>query len=145
MFNQIRSVLLLSTTSKAFQFNSQRFSSTIVLEPRVAPSQSILRNERGERIFSREEVQSHCTADDCWTIIDGKVYNITGWVDSHPGGDAIGAGAGQDATALFEFQHHSEHAREILSRFFIGVVDEPARYTLTVQDKGTQPFEKSRP
>src|SRR3989338_3843782 len=134
-------LLCFVNLTTARSFGAMRYSSTIPLDPKIAKPQDIHRNEEGQRVFTREEVRNHNTADDCWTIIDGKVYNVTAWVDLHPGGDAIGAGAGIDATDLFEFQHHSEHARSILARYFIGVVEEEPRYTLTVQDRNTQPFE----
>lgn len=44
------------------------------------------------------EVAQHNTRDDCWMIIDGKAYDVTPWIDSHPGGDVILSYAGMDAT-----------------------------------------------
>jgi cytochrome b involved in lipid metabolism len=49
--------------------------------------------------FTREEVAVHDKPDDVWVIIDGKVYDITAFVDEHPGGpDNILQNAGGDAT-----------------------------------------------
>ena len=31
------------------------------------------------------EVATHNAADDCWIVISGKVYDITGWLPYHPG------------------------------------------------------------
>ena len=42
------------------------------------------------------------TKDDAWTIIRGRVYNITPYLSFHPGGeDQLMLGAGKDSTALF--------------------------------------------
>ncbi len=46
--------------------------------------------------YSAEEVAKHCTAGDCWLIIDGKVYDVTTYVPDHPGDLSIAAKAGQD-------------------------------------------------
>ena len=68
------------------------------------------------------DVSSHNTKDDCWTKIDGKVYNVTAFFGEHPGGDQnLLRACGIDATALFATQggqgSHSAEALEILSTF----------------------------
>ncbi|CAJ1380073.1 unnamed protein product [Effrenium voratum] len=53
-----------------------------------------------------EEVARHRTAGDCWTIFQNKVYDITAYVDFHPGGKRqIMQGAGKDMTELFQKAH----------------------------------------
>jgi len=32
----------------------------------------------------REQVQKHKTRDDCWIVLHGKVYNVSGFIDEHP-------------------------------------------------------------
>jgi len=51
--------------------------------------------------FTREEVAKHGSRDDLWVIIHDKVYDITDYVDEHPGGDAILSNAGGDSTEKF--------------------------------------------
>jgi len=63
-------------------------------------------------------------------IIHKNVYNVTSWIESHPGGDAILKGAGKDATELFEGRSHSGYAHEKLGEFMVGRVKERARYQL---------------
>lgn len=50
---------------------------------------------------SKDELAKHYKKDDCWTAIDGKVYDITEYIQFHPGGNKILAGAGRDGTVPF--------------------------------------------
>lgn len=83
-------------------------------------------NEAQERVYTMEEVAKHNTKDDCWMVIHGDVYDVTAFIDSHPGGLAILQGCGKDATELFETRPmgsgtpHSDKAREILEKYEIG-------------------------
>ncbi len=51
--------------------------------------------------FTTAEVATHKTAADCWTIINGNVYDLTSYVSRHPGGDDIELACGVDGTTLF--------------------------------------------
>ena len=55
-----------------------------------------------ETEYTAEEVAKHKTRDDLWVIIRGKVYDLTSYVDEHPGGGAILNNAGGDTTEGFE-------------------------------------------
>eukprot|EP01110_Echinostelium_bisporum_P012352 TRINITY_DN687_c0_g1_i1.p1 TRINITY_DN687_c0_g1~~TRINITY_DN687_c0_g1_i1.p1 ORF type:complete len:184 (-),score=25.70 TRINITY_DN687_c0_g1_i1:41-592(-) len=82
--------------------------------------------EQTQRIikFSLNEVSKHNTEDDCWIVIHNKVYNITQWIDRHPGGDVILTKAGGDSTELFEEFSHPLVAREIMKDYYIGELEE---------------------
>ena len=75
--------------------------------------------------YTLADVSMHSTADDCWLVIHGKVYDVTTWIPQHPGGNAILEGCGKDATDLFETRPmgsgtpHSERARDLLQNYFI--------------------------
>lgn len=52
------------------------------------------------------EVAMHNSKASCYTTIDGSVYDVTSWIDQHPGGaDAILSLCGKDGTAAFADQH----------------------------------------
>ncbi|XP_066353812.1 cytochrome B5-like protein [Miscanthus floridulus] len=53
------------------------------------------------RSFTKEEISKHNTRKDCWIIIKDKVYDVTPYVEEHPGGDAILNNAGGDSTRGF--------------------------------------------
>jgi cytochrome b involved in lipid metabolism len=68
-----------------------------------------------------EQCAVHNSAKDCWIVIAGMVYDVTEYLDEHPGGeDLILQLAGRDATLDFEDVGHTTQARVLLERFFIG-------------------------
>ena len=69
-----------------------------------------------------DEVKKHNSAGDCWSIIDGNVYDLTNWVESHPGGkERITAICGKDGTSSFLGKHsNSNSAKSQLNRFELG-------------------------
>ena len=67
-----------------------------------------------KRQISRAEVEKHGKRDDCWIIIDDKVYDVTKYLDKHPSGpDNIlnESGPGKDASEPFEYAEHSFAAK----------------------------------
>ena len=81
-----------------------------------------LTNDANDTYFTMEEVGKHKRADDCWTVWQGKVYDITSYIKSHPGGKKIMAGAGKDWTELFNKYHHWVNANFIIGKLQIGRV-----------------------
>jgi len=81
-------------------------------------------NEKKETTeYTMEEVRKHNTESDCWMVINNRVYDITNFIEDHPGGDIIMDGAGKDSTDLFHDIGHSRSAQEILDdELWIGVL-----------------------
>ncbi|CAN1794802.1 Cytochrome b5 isoform A [Linum perenne] len=76
------------------------------------------------KLYSMQEASQHNSKDDCWIVIDGKVYDVSSYLDDHPGGDdVILQVTGKDATDDFEDVGHSQTARDELKTFFIGELD----------------------
>jgi alkylation response protein AidB-like acyl-CoA dehydrogenase len=64
--------------------------------------------------FSRAEVSKHNKPDDVWCIIDHKVYDLTDFLDAHPGGNVVlQQVAGKDATRDF----YNLHRQEVLTKY----------------------------
>ncbi|KAK7389772.1 hypothetical protein VNO78_25065 [Psophocarpus tetragonolobus] len=83
------------------------------------------------KFFSFQEVAKHNHRNDCWIIINGKVYDVTTFMEDHPGGgEVLVTVKGKDATTDFEEVGHSESAIEMMETYFVGEVD---RSTLVEQ------------
>lgn len=56
--------------------------------------------------YTMADVSIHNSKTDCWSAINGSVYNLTPWVGKHPGGQQAIAGiCGKDGSAVFNGQH----------------------------------------
>ena len=73
------------------------------------------------------EVAAHDREEDCYLIIGNertggaKVYDVTKYLDEHPGGDAVLLElAGKYADDMFEDIGHSTEARKVMAQFLKG-------------------------
>ncbi|XP_030547733.1 cytochrome b5-like isoform X2 [Rhodamnia argentea] len=83
------------------------------------------------KVYTLSEVSEHNTTKDCWLVIEGKVYDVTKFMEDHPGGDEVLlSSTGKDATDDFEDVGHSSSARAMMDDFYIGEID-----TSTIPDK----------
>jgi cytochrome b involved in lipid metabolism len=73
--------------------------------------------------YTRDEVSFHYDEGDCWVIIAGKVYDVSPFLDEHPGGiEVIMEYAGLDATSDFEDLPHPPEAYDMLKAYLIGEI-----------------------
>jgi hypothetical protein len=72
--------------------------------------------------FTEAQVAQRDDAAACWTIVGGVVYDLTEWIERHPGGRApIESLCGTDGTVLFTAQHEGqEEPAEELAEYAIG-------------------------
>jgi cytochrome b involved in lipid metabolism len=74
--------------------------------------------------YTLAQVAANASPSNCWVVINGNVYDLTAWIDQHPGGaQRIIDLCGTDASAAFQGQHsgQSEPAAE-LAQFAVGVL-----------------------
>jgi Cytochrome b5-like Heme/Steroid binding domain len=56
--------------------------------------------------YSLAQVQTHKSSSDCWTTVNGSVYDVTSFIRQHPGGSsAIISLCGIDGSSAFDGQH----------------------------------------
>lgn len=74
--------------------------------------------------YSLAEVAEHKTPDSCWAAINGDVYDLTQWINGHPGGpNAIRSICGTEASVIFNNRHGSmREPMEKLPSFMIGTL-----------------------
>ena len=71
--------------------------------------------------FTLKEVATHCTVESCWMAINDKVYDLTEFIEYHPGGYEIMLEyAGADATNAFNEKPHTIEAADMLDKYLIG-------------------------
>ena len=59
--------------------------------------------------YTMAQVSANNSAKSCWAVIEGSVYNLTNWINSHPGGtSAILSLCGTEATSSFKAQHANQ-------------------------------------
>ncbi|MFT7813909.1 fatty acid 2-hydroxylase [Arapaima gigas] len=78
------------------------------------------------RFFSPAEVARHRTKESCWVLLGERVYDVTGFLRMHPGGEAlILRRSGTDIGAQLEGppHRHSENARRWMEHYYIGQLD----------------------
>jgi len=90
--------------------------------PKVVPKTDA---SASRRMYSYKEVSMHNKEEDCWIVVNNKVYDVTSFLNEHPGGPLIIVDyAGGDATKAFVEQDHSESAKKMLEKYIVGNFDQ---------------------
>ena len=73
------------------------------------------------RIFTLSQVSQHRTKHDIWLVIDGRVLDVTKFLQEHPGGEEVLIeAAGKDASKEFADIGHSKEAKKLLLKYQVG-------------------------
>jgi len=124
-------ILVLAVIGISNMFNSPLTTSNVVKVTNARENRT-LQEKNQSNFFSLQEVSKHNTKEDCWMIIDGKVYDVTSFIalGKHP--PVIEMGCGKDATKLFKERTtengtkigsgkpHSENATRLLENYYVG-------------------------
>ncbi|MBU0660871.1 cytochrome b5 domain-containing protein [Patescibacteria group bacterium] len=87
-------------------------------EETQTPIEEVLPTEKDNSI-SLSDIQKHNTKEDCWTAIDGKVYDISPYIALGVHKPVIVKGCGIDSSAMFA-RDHGESDRMLLPDYYIG-------------------------
>ncbi|XP_037947478.1 cytochrome b5 [Teleopsis dalmanni] len=73
------------------------------------------------KTYTRKQIAEHNTNKDTWIVIHNNVYDVTSFLNEHPGGEEVLIEqGGKDATENFEDVGHSSDAREMMKKYKIG-------------------------
>ena len=92
--------------------------------------------------YTFAEVAAHNTAESCWVTMDGRVYDLTGFLDDHPGGkEMLLLAAGRECTDLFRMYHWrvagangKGHVERQMQAHEIGVLAGPTQHPVFAPD-----------
>ena len=93
--------------------------------PQTSSSKDSSNMPQSGKVISATELSKHNKSNDCWVAIRGNVYDVTSYLDEHPGGaDLILSYCGRDATAPFNNKggegKHSSKAEALLNNYLVG-------------------------
>ncbi|KAJ4749242.1 Cytochrome b5 reductase 4 [Rhynchospora pubera] len=89
------------------------------------PDLAGLKGKSNRRLITLEEVKQHkSTEGSIWTVLKGRVYNLSPYLKFHPGGlDMLMKAAGKDCTSLFNKYHAWVNADFLLEKCLVGFLD----------------------
>jgi cytochrome b involved in lipid metabolism len=90
---------------------------SVTPKPTPSPTATV-----AQSAYTMEEVKKRNTAASCWSVIDGKVYDLTRWIPVHRGGpQAITFLCGKDGTSAFKAQHDGASSpASVLPTYLLG-------------------------
>ena len=111
---------LNSTTSPVKDISTTTSKSTT-----TSPKTNITPTSNTTPSLTMSELAKHNSSQSCWLLISGKIYDVTSFINQHPGGaNEILKNCGTDATVAFATRGgtgtHSARAYSMLSKYFIG-------------------------
>lgn len=103
-----------------------------VIKPPIITSNTIKQKiTRKLGTFTTSEVAMHNSATDCYLIVNNNVYDVSSYINMHPGGRrAITSRCGKEVTGIFA-SIHSNRAWDLLKNFKVGSVIKTQTVTST--------------
>ncbi|KAI8901905.1 hypothetical protein BC833DRAFT_521659 [Globomyces pollinis-pini] len=101
------------------------------------------------KYYAMDEVAAHHTASSVWVVVAGKVYDVTEFMEDHPGGgEIILQFGGQDITKVLQDvnEHlHSDLAYEMLTDYCIGLLETSSIKTTEKVEEKAEFIDISKP
>jgi cytochrome b involved in lipid metabolism len=93
--------------------------------PTLATTKNLTPSSTGEITLNVAELAKHNSPNDCWLLINNKIFNVSSYLTAHPGGvSTIAPYCGKEATKAFDTkggsQSHSSYANSLLTNYYIG-------------------------
>ena len=91
-----------------------------------------MRNERpaaiADKLMTMSEVARHASSEDCWMVIDNRVYDLTAYLPEHPSKPSIilpwcGKEASEAYKTKTNGRSHSSQADQELINYAVGRVE----------------------
>ncbi|CAL1386760.1 unnamed protein product [Linum trigynum] len=92
---------------------------------RTHPDLAGLKGQSNKRLISINEVKQHQSEGSMWTVLKGRVYNLSPYMKFHPGGvDMLMRAVGKDCKALFNKYHAWVNAEFLMEKCLVGILDD---------------------
>lgn len=106
-----------STPKPSTSSNTNSNTTTTTKPTTTKPTTTTTTSTR--KTISSTEVAKHSTKDDCYLIVKNIVYDVTTYIDKHPGGKSkIVNKCGQESTSVFA-AIHSNFAWNLLAKYYV--------------------------
>ncbi|KAI7866669.1 acyl-CoA dehydrogenase/oxidase [Spinellus fusiger] len=93
------------------------------------------------KTYTPEQVAEHNSASNCWIIIEGKVFDVTQFLNEHPGGKKVLVKvAGKDASKQFQQFHNESIMQSVGLPMQIGVIGSAQDVPAPVETVTTAPI-----
>ncbi|CAD8066767.1 unnamed protein product [Paramecium primaurelia] len=125
----------MDATEQFLEYNHSNYARSILVsrvvgqltnEPQPENYYQLLKKRKQRNPYKSitwEELASHNTKDDAWIVIKDDVYDVTEFLDHHPGGmNLLLDKAGDDASEVFQKINHSQKAYQIMCELQVGVI-----------------------
>ncbi|KAI1181753.1 mitochondrial cytochrome-like protein b2 [Nemania serpens] len=86
-------------------------------------------------MLDAQEIAKHRSTSSCWIVMHGKAYDVTSYLDEHPGGAAVLLKqGGTDATAQFRKIHSPEVLKYLPKDACLGPIDAATLNSLPISE-----------
>ncbi|CAD6886769.1 unnamed protein product [Tilletia controversa] len=76
------------------------------------------------KTFKADEVKKHQSEESVWVVVDGGVYDVTEFLEDHPGGKKILVqNGGKDASEAFWTYHSEKVLKSVAAEYKIGELE----------------------
>jgi len=130
---QLASWLVLGEPAERVQPENKDPSLVFREEEGVSKLVPLLPEPKGEaakmplKKYKMQEVAAHDKREDLWICVDGRAYDVTKYVDKHPGGFLpLLNMAGKDCTDVFANYHAAKVYKHMLPAYLVGEITDYA-------------------